>query len=72
MHIGTNLIEQRLRCVGIGGTCATQQSLSLGQDDVGKAEDWNVVALVAFVFRILVGVGIELQRAIALAPSGRA
>ena len=44
MHIGTYLIEQRLWRVGIGGTCATQQSLGLGQDDVGKAEDRNVGA----------------------------
>ena len=69
MHIRAYLIEQRLRSISICSICATQQSLSLGEDDVSQTEDRHVVALVALVHRILVGVGIELQRAVALTPS---
>ena len=71
VHIATYLVEKRLWCVLVGLLCATQQSLCLGKDDVGIAEDWHVVALVALVRGILVGVGIELQRTVTLAPTLR-
>ena len=71
MYIAAYLVEKRLWCVVVGLLCATQQSLCLGKDDVGIAEDRHVVALVALVRGILVGVGIELQRTVTLAPTLR-
>lgn len=71
MHVTANLIEERLWRIAVGGGGSALYSLCLCEDDVGEAEDWHVVTLIAVVCAILIRVRIELDGAIALTPSVR-